>query len=145
VSQLHDIGGDELLYRKISVNSQWYDPDRNEIKPEAFKPWPRDIAGISFDRARSEQHPDYRSIEEAAQGPSPKGYFVAVFSAGDLISNGFALKPDPDYENNNPGHTVMTNIRYTEPKDPACEDKMIKLAHGGLCLDVKGPFPSGAR
>ncbi|MEX2315707.1 MAG: hypothetical protein WD669_01055 [Pirellulales bacterium] len=138
---LDEIGDDELLYRKISVKSEWYDLLRNEIKPDAFKPWPRDVAGISFDRARSEHHPEFRSIEEAARGPSAKGYYVAEFRARELRSHGFDVTPDPDFENDNPGHAVLENLRYTEPKDPQCETKMIRLAHGGLCLRVSGPFP----
>lgn len=137
---LDNIGDDELLYRRISVKSEWYDPERNEIKPDAFKPWHRDATGISFDRAKSEQHPDFRRIEDAAQGRSALGYYVAVFQTAHLRRDGFTLIPDPDWENNNPGHALMTDIRYELRRDPQCESKMLRLAHGGLCLRVEGPF-----
>jgi hypothetical protein len=122
------------------VNSDWYDPARSELKPEAFKPWPRDTDGISFDRAKTDQNPSFRSVIESAQGPSANGYYVAVFRAGDLTAKGFRLVPDPDTENNNPGHALVTDIRFESRRDPECESKMILLAHGGVCLRVDGPF-----
>jgi hypothetical protein len=132
-----EIGGDELLFRKISVKSEWYDPIRNEIKPEAFKPWPRDIRGISFDRAQSDEHPDFRRIEEAARGPSVKGYYVAVLRAGDLRSFKFDIEPDPLPDN--PGHALITNLTYASKMDAQSIDMMAILAHM-LVSEIQGPF-----
>lgn len=141
MSEFHEIGDDELLYRKISVKSEWYDPTRQEIKPDAFKPWPRDTGGISFDRARSEQDPDFRTIEEAARGPSVKGYYVAVCRAGDLRTGGLTIVADP--LDNNPGHTLLRDLTYSNCKEPSSREKMALLAHR-LVEREEGPFSSGS-
>jgi hypothetical protein len=141
VADANDIDDNELLYRKVSVNSGWYDPQSNDLKPEAFKPRPDDTTGISFDRAKSELHPEFRTIEEAGQGPSMNGYYVAVFRVSDLRQHGFSLTPDPCNNIGNPGHVLMDDLTYDNRKEVESQNKMVRLAHE-LTLRVEGPFSS---
>lgn len=141
MADAHGIDGSELLYRKVSVNSGWYDPIRDELKPDAFRPRSDDENGISFDRAKSDSHPEFRTLEAAAQGASSNGYYIAVFRAGDLVANGFSLAPDPTDDNVNSGHSLVTDLTYNNRTNVESQNKMVLLAHK-LKLRVEGPFRS---
>lgn len=141
MSDFHEIAGDELLYRKVPVNPNWYNPSLDELAPDAFHPRSEDDLGISLDRARSAKHPEFRSIEESAKGPSSKGYYVAVLRVGDLRRQGFSIVPDPSCERGNPGHVLITDLTYDNRKEPESENKKVLLAHE-LVLRVEGPFHS---
>ena len=77
------IEDDEVLYRRISVRSEWYTD--SQLSAQAFHPNSRDESGISVFRAR------FRTLEETT-GPSPDGYFVAVLHAGELRNRGIIVK-----------------------------------------------------
>ena len=141
MSELHEIGDDELLYRKVPVKQDWYDLERSELKPYALNPREADITGISFDRAQSENHPEFRSIEEAAIGQSRYGYYVAVFRVGDLRTEGLSVVADP--LDDNPGHALLQDLTYSNRKEPSSQEKMVLLAHR-LVMQVDGPFSSGS-
>jgi len=131
------IGDDEFLYRKVPVSEGWYDSDQKELKPKALNPRPDDTRGISLDRAQSSSHPEFRSVEQAAKGRSPAGYYVAIFNVGDLRSHGFTVKADPLEEN--PGHALLENLTYENRKGSQSREKMVQLAHQ-LVVRVEGPF-----
>jgi len=135
------IGDDEFLYRKVPVSQEWYNPVKKELKPKALNPRPIDTEGISLDRAKSRSHPEFRSIEQAAKGPSAKGYYVVIFRVGDLRSQGFTVEADPLKEN--PGHTLLKDLTYENRKDPQSREKMLQLAHQ-LVVRVEGPFHAEA-
>ena len=137
MDDLGEIDDDELLYRKVSVNSGWYDPKKKELKPDALKPKSADVAGISFDRAQSDAHPDFRTAKEAAVGPSTGGYFIAVFRVGDLSSCGLSITADPIEDN--PGHALLTQLTYQNRKDDSSREVMVRLAHE-LVVRIEGPF-----
>lgn len=137
MSDRNEIGDEELLYRKVSVNSGWYDPQKNELKPEALKPRKDDISGISFDRAKSESHSVFRSMEEVAKGPSPNGYYVAVFRASELRAHGLTIRADPLPENT--GHALLVDITYHNRKEALTQEIMVLMAHK-LVQSVEGPF-----
>jgi len=141
VNDSNAIDDKEFLYRKVSVNSGWYDPEREELKPLAFRPRRDDAEGISFDRAASPSHPEFRSLEQAALGQSSGGYYIAVFNVGGLRSSGFTVVADSLDEN--PGHALLTDLIYAEPRDSRTEEKMVLLAHQ-LVVRVEGPFHSEA-
>lgn len=135
-----EIGDDEILFRKLPVKFDRYDPDRKEVKPDAFRPTKSDERGISVDRAHSERHPDFRRIEEAAQGRQAE-YYIAVLRAGDLRQHGFVLVPDPLSEN--PGHALIADLTYANRREPQSEEKRVQLAHG-LVIRVEGPFATAS-
>jgi hypothetical protein len=81
------IADDELLYRRIPVSKGWY--DAAGLSPEAFDPRADEESGISVYRAK------YLTVEQAAQGKSKQGYWVAIFRAGDLRHHGFQVLPRP--------------------------------------------------
>jgi hypothetical protein len=136
------VGADELLYRKIPVSLGWYDPSvSSKPSPEAFRPnRDRDGTGISFDRARSEKHPEFPTIEEAGQGQSPDGYYVAVLRMGDLRSRSIEVVPRPI--EGNPGHAELPALNSNNRRsDEAIELK--RLLADELTLVVEGPFTIG--
>ena len=131
------IDDDEVLYRRIPVKMEWFDPVRNEVKPDAFRPTKSDTAGISVDRGRSDTYPEFRSIEQAAQGRQDE-YFVAVLTAGKVAAAGFRLIPEP--EEGNPGHALIADLTYNTRRSTDSENKRVLLAHQ-LVDRVEGPFP----
>ncbi len=132
------IRDEEFLYRKIPVSQGWYDPDATPpISPQAFHPRPDDNAGLSLDRARSEDHPDFKMVDQAGQGQSSKGYYVAVLRAGDLRANGINVVAEPIL--GNPGHAMIPDLKYENRQTDRSLEWKVLLAHE-LTLDVQGPF-----
>ncbi len=135
----HEISDDELLYRKVPIGPHWYNQETDELSPDAFNPRSIDETGISLERAQSKEHPEFRTIMQAAQGPSLNGYYVAVFRVGDLRREGFNVVANPDIERGIPGHVLITDLTYENRKNPESQDKKLLLAQG-LVLQVDGPF-----
>ena len=122
---------DELLYRRIPVSKGWYD-DRNGVSPEAFDPRTNETGGISLFRN------EYKTIQEAAKGPSRGGYYVAVLRAGDLIKAGIQIVPRPDPPNV-PGHVELPGLNCGNRLTQEALERKVSLAM--LCVRVEGPFP----
>ena len=132
------IDDDELLYRRVSVRSGWYDPETNILLRTAFNPSAeRDQTGISLDRARSDKHPHFRTIEQAATGPSPDGYYIAVFRVGDLRAHNIEVVAKP--VEHNPGHAELPDLRHVN-KNTERFDNIVKMLTENLRLRVEGPF-----
>jgi len=128
------VRAEEYIYRKIPVSTGWYDPNSGTTpSPQAFKPRKNDISGLSVTRA------DFVSIEEAAQGPSPKGYYVAVLRVGDLQARGIDVVAAP--LEGNPGHAEIPRLTYEGAHQTAGQEIMVLLANE-LALRVEGPFPA---
>src|SRR5580704_14257338 len=94
------VADDELLYRRIPVSKGWYSESR--LSPEAFDPREDETTGISIYRSK------YKSLDEAAKGPSKKGYFVVEFRAGDLRKHGIEVEPRP--KPGDPGHAELPGL-----------------------------------
>lgn len=139
--ETHEISDDELLYRKVPISQCWYSQATNDLSPYAFNPRSEDETGISLERARSTEHPEFRTIEQAAMGPSSRGYYVAVLRVGDLRREGLSVVADPDDDRGIPGHVLITDLTYGNRKNSESEDKKMLLAHR-LTLRVEGPFAS---
>jgi hypothetical protein len=123
------VADDELLYRRIPVSKGWY--SEGGLSPEAFDPLKDENTGISVYRDK------YKSIEEVAQGKSKKGYFVAVFRAGDLREHGIEVAPRP--ESNDPGHAELPDLTCLNRLEPKTQERKVRLAKSWL--RVEGPFP----
>jgi hypothetical protein len=124
------ITDDELLYRRIPVSKRWYDADG--VSPEAFDPRPNETTGISVSRAK------YKSIEQAAKGPSKQGYYVAVLRAGDLRQNSLQVVPRP--EPDDPGHAELPDLTCENRLTQEAEERKLRLSE--LSQRVEGPFHS---
>jgi hypothetical protein len=122
------IADDEVLYRRIPVSKGWY--DAQGVSPEAFDPRKDETTGISIFRAK------YKNIDEVAQGPSKRGYYVAVLRAGDLRQHGIQVVPRP--LPGDPGHAELPELTCDARLTPPCEERKLRLAE--LCLRVEGPF-----
>lgn len=120
------------IYRKIPVSTGWFEPNvAPPLSPLAFKPRQGDDSGLSFDRAR------YRTIEEAAQGKSLQGYYVAVLRVGELRARNIDVVSRP--VEGNPGHAEMPALTYANRKTDQAKELMVRLAHE-FTLRVEGPF-----
>ena len=126
------ISEEEILYRRIPVSKNYYNPDKYPpLSPEAFNPIRLDSTGLSLTRGK------YLSIQEAARGLSRSGYYVAVFKAGDLQAVGINIVPRP--LPGNPGHVEITDITFDERESENV--RRIKGLMGlKLCKRVEGPF-----
>jgi hypothetical protein len=121
---------DEIIFRRIPKSMPWYTPETNACSPEAFNPRDDDVAGISVFRAK------HKTVEEAAQGLSKHGYYVAKLNAGMLRAAGIEIRvDDPD----DPGHAILPDIRADTRDSNAVLVFKEKLATK-LILDVVGPF-----
>lgn len=131
------IGDHEIIYRRIPVSQGWYDPDKCEVKPEAFKPLVQDTTGLSVSRVKSSDNPDFLEVEEIAHGKSPQGYYVASLLVSELRANGIDVvaKPTPD----NPGHAEIPTLVYENRKSETSQSNMVLMAHR-LVKNVLGPF-----
>jgi len=128
------IADDEILYRRIPVSQNWYDPNVSP-KPssQSFHPTKYDTTGLSLSRGK------YTTIEEAAQGTAGKSYYVAVLQAGDLRAQGITLLPKPEVDD--PGHCEIPSLTYQDRNtDQSLESKTLLAEQ--LCLRVEGPFSS---
>jgi len=126
------IAEDELLYRRISEKSGWYDESTGEIDPQAFAPHPtEDRTGLSVSRAK------YKTISQAAIGWPGKRYFVAILRAVDLVRAGISISPEPTSDD--PGHAVLPDLNSGNRKEDRTESLQETLA--SLTIDVDGPFP----
>jgi hypothetical protein len=121
----------EVLYRRVPVSQGWYVPNAiPPLSPEAFKPRENDATGLSIYRAK------YKALEQAAQGPSARGYYVAVLRASDLRSKGIDIVPRP--EPGDPGHAEIPSLTYANRKTDRSLEIMLLLATAAL--RVEGPF-----
>lgn len=128
------IEDDEVLYRRVPVSQDWYDPQSDpSLAADAFKPGRHDTTGISVSRAK------YKSLEEAARGRPGKSYFVAVLRAGDLRSRGIEVVPRPG--ENDPGHAELPGLTYETRKTDQASEWRTLLAQE-LTVRVEGPFAS---
>lgn len=128
------IADDELLYRRISMASGWYEPARiPPLNPEAFRPNKKtDESGLSLWRAK------YVTAQEAARGPSGKPYYVAVLSAADLRAKGIEIVPRP--LPGQPGHAEIPALTSANRSDQQAKNMSALIAEK-LCLRFEGPFP----
>lgn len=130
------VADDEILFRRVSEASGWYDPTSDRpVAWLAFKPNENDVSGLSVWRAK------YRSAAETATiGAQPgRRYFVLALRAGELRRVGVSIVPSPG--EGGVGHVSLSNlnaIQYRENKDA-----MRNLAERIACeiVDrVDGPF-----
>lgn len=132
------IGDEEIIYRRIPIT--WFDAERDEVKPDAFKPRSDDTSGISVTRSCSKRHPEFLSIEDfASSGSSPRGYFVACLNVGELRQNNIDVVPKPLHDNL--GHAEIPQLTYANKRDTSSQELMVLLAHK-LVDHVHGPFLS---
>ncbi|MCX7421623.1 MAG: hypothetical protein NT013_19040 [Planctomycetia bacterium] len=121
----------ELLYRRIPVSMGWY--SGGTLSPEAFNPRQDELTGVSIYRDK------YKTLEEVAKGKGKKGYFVAVFRAGDLRQHGIDVVPRPNTTDGyDPGHAELPGLTAENCETASAREK--KLALSTLAIDVKGPF-----
>jgi hypothetical protein len=126
------IKDDEILYRRIPVSQKWFDPTADpRLSPQAFHPIKQDTTGLSLSRAK------YKTVEEAAEGPSAQGYYVAGVKAGELRERGIAVIPDPLPDD--PGHCELPGLTYSNRHCDQSEELKVQLAHE-LTWWVAGPF-----
>jgi len=109
-SQGLPISDDEMLYRRIPKSMNWYHPGEfPEVDDEAFRPNKvNDATGLSVQRARSDSHPEFMSVEEAASGRSASGYVVALLRVAVLRQRGIEIEPRPIEAN--PGHAEIPRL-----------------------------------
>lgn len=127
------IADGELLYRRIPVSQRWYDPAADP-KPllQAFRPRTDDVTGLSVVRGEP-----YNTPEQAAQGPSKSGYYVAALRVSDLRAHGIKVVPRPVVGIT--GHAEITNLTAAN-RDSDEAKRIMELLAERLCLRVEGPF-----
>lgn len=126
------ITDEEILYRRIPVSQNYYDPATKDLSPEAFHPRSFDDTGISVYRKK------YTPIEKAAIGRPGKSYYIGELHAGDIRKVGLVVRPSP--RPNDSGHAEIPDLTYENRRTNQTlvfERRLAKLASHS----VKGPFP----
>lgn len=122
----------EILYRRIPVSQEWYDPnDGLPPSPESFRPTKRDKDGISLFRAR-----DYPDASALATNDRGAFYYVAAIRAADLMDLDIDIEPTRDDQH--PGHVSIPGLRYENRKSNAAIEMKYALAEA--VQSVEGPF-----
>ena len=109
------IADDEIVYRRVSDTSGWYDPNSDRpVAWAAFRPNEKDLDGISVWRAK------YKSPAEVAatQARPERRYFILVLRAARLRESGIEVKPSPQL--GGPGHATLANLnkeQYERDRD----------------------------
>lgn len=131
---LEPIADDELLYRRVSEASGWYDPSTGILSPQAFAPHKtEDTTGLSVFRSK------YKTPEQASIGRPGKSYFVAVLRAGDLKVARIAFEPRPHVPSGyDPAHAELPELNSQNRKMDETLMRQQKLVE--LCIEFKGPF-----
>jgi hypothetical protein len=134
------ISDDELLYRRIPKSMNWYHPgEPAEVDDEAFRPHKlNDTTGLSFQRARSQSHPEFMTVEDAAKGPSKLGYVVAVLLVRVLRQQGILLEPRPI--EGQAGHAEMPQLNSENRNSDQAVALMRSLA--ASVARVEDPSPT---
>ena len=126
------ISDDEILYRRIPVGSEWFDPEVDpRPSPKAFRPRPDDTTGLSLYRRK------YKSPQQVAANPRGARYYVAELHAGDMRAKGITVIPGP--LPGDPGHAAISDLTYENRKTSRAMEIQKTLAEE-LCLGVHGPF-----
>ncbi len=122
---------DELLYRRIPVSRDWFDPELHAPpSPKAFRPLEKfDTTGLSMNRAKFYSHP-----REVAANDRGSKYWVASLRAGDIREKGMRVitRPDP----RGPGHVEIPELRSDNRR--TTDELQLTLAE--LTLRVDGPY-----
>jgi hypothetical protein len=124
------VGDDELVYRRVPVSCAWYLD--GILSPDAFDPRPADVDGLSVYRA------SFVTMEQAAQGPSKHGYYLAVLAVGGMRAQGIRVEPD-DPDGTNPGHAKLPDLNAQDRRTTRVKEFKEVLART-LVLRVEGPF-----
>ena len=131
------IDDDELLYRRVSVRSGWY--QNGILSPQAFHPRPDEHSGISVFRAR------LKSMEDAAEGPSADGYYVAVLNVAELRANGIRVEPRPEVPGGyDEAHAELPDLKAGNRRSSEAIRLKGILADLAIQLPVQGPCKTGA-
>jgi hypothetical protein len=126
------IDNGERLFRRIPLSMGWYDEISREVSPEAFQPRRDDTTGLSIYREK------FIVLENVAHGPSKRGYYVAVLTAGQLRANGITVQQDDPH---NPAHAILPELRIDNRESNEALELMQKLSR--LVIEVAGPFLPG--
>ena len=128
------IADDELLYRRVSVLSGWYDPAADELRAQAFAPHrANDTTGISVWRGK------YKSLEEAARGRPGKSYYVAILNAGEVRQAGIDVVPQPHLPSGyDPSHAELPNLNSSNRQATETLERQRVLV--SLCRTIEGPY-----
>lgn len=129
------IGADELLYRRIPVSANWYDPTVTPpLSSQAYRPRENDLTGISLYRAKG-------TTPEAiaARGRPGKTFYVAALRYADLQNAKIEVVDSNDP--NDPGHVELPALNAENRRSNEALEISVKLV--SLTRDVFGPFPGG--
>lgn len=132
------IADDEIVYRRILDNPQYYtsdDPPR--VHWLVFRPIEKDVNGLSVWRAK------YKTAREAAiENARPgKRYYVAGLLVSNLRAAPFHVHVEPSVEEGGIGHASLTNLNSAAYRTH--KDRLRELAEQiarELCGAIHGPF-----
>jgi len=129
------IADEELIYRRIPVSQNLYNPDLNPSPdPRSFRPIKLDTNGLSLVRTK------YSTPQQVAETGHGKKYWIAVLKASDIRActiQPLDVVPAPlhDY----PGHAEIPSLTYQNRRDT----DVLQLWLADNCLEIIGPLPEG--
>ena len=101
---------EEILYRRIPFNQNFFDFDRRCCTPQAFSPHKdRDQDGLSVYRDK------YKLPKDAATNSAGKHGLLATFLAKKLMDLGIDIRPAPLQDD--PGHALLPGLNSNDRKN----------------------------
>ena len=130
------LSDDEVVYRRLPANPQFYDASHGIVKEAAFRPTPADTDGLSLSREV------VGPAGAAATGQSGKAFFVAALRVGSIRAAGLDVVADRD------DHALLpdlTNARR-QSADRAVRDQLLRASADLVAIvsEVTGPYPGRA-
>lgn len=133
---IRPLADDELLYRRLPANPQFYDPIRDLLRDVAFRPTPADTDGLSLSREV------VGTVGAAATGRVGRDFFVATLCVSDIRAAGLDVVADRD------DHALITDLtnERRQSTDRAVRDRLLKASSDLVAVvsRIDGPFPGRA-
>ncbi len=126
-----DVLGDEVVYRRVPVKTNWYAPAEDYLSAAAFRPTRNDLSGISLSRAKFLKGP----ADAAALGYQEEEYWIVELRVRDLLDAGASVVSDDETD---PSHAIVSDLRYETLKTGIADELMDKLRR--LPRTVHGPL-----
>jgi hypothetical protein len=125
------IGDNEILLRRVSRQSNWWNPQTRALRDDAFRPQQRDVGGISLYR---EILVDARSV--ARGGYRNRDYFVVRIRVAEFAR--LRLDVVASDVGGLPGHVVVPLLNTASRSDIRAQNSAFALSQS--FVDVVGPW-----
>jgi hypothetical protein len=132
------INDDEIVYRRIPANPEFYDPAQEcPVAWVNFKPNKNDLGGISIWRAKFKSP---KQVVDDARKPG-RQYYVAHLRIAELRAPPCCITIEPSEQEGGIGHASLVTLNYHAYRSD--KNRITELAEfiaRNLCTSIIGPI-----